>query len=151
MKKLFLALSVAAILLGTITSSFGQTPDKDAEKARENLKKERKDVVEAKQDLMIAQQDSISEYQKLTNISEIKFKDNEKMITDLRTRIVKNNSKNKAADQKKINLLEQDNNNLKKELADYKIDGQKAFPAFKNEFNRDLDKVTRELRDFKIV
>jgi hypothetical protein len=48
-------------------------------------------------------------------------------------------------------LLEQDNNNLKKELADYKIDGQKAFPAFKNEFNRDLDKVTRELRDFKIV
>jgi Flp pilus assembly protein CpaB len=66
MKKLVLSLAVVAFLAGTVSTSFGQVPDKQAVKARENLKEEKKDVVVAKQDLKIAQKDSVSEYQKLT-------------------------------------------------------------------------------------
>jgi hypothetical protein len=45
------------------------------------------------QDLKVAQKDSVSEYQKFTKESEIKFKSNEKSISDLRAAITKNNLK----------------------------------------------------------
>jgi hemolysin activation/secretion protein len=151
MKKLILSLAVVAFMAGTISTSFGQAPDKQSVKARENLKEEKKDVVIAKQDLKVAQKDSISEYQKLTKESEIKFKSNEKSISDLRAAITKNNSKEQATDQKKLSLLEDKNNSLKKELADYKVLGQKEFTAFKTEFNRNLAQLAKDRKDFKIL
>jgi hypothetical protein len=120
-------------------------------KARENLKEEKKDVVVAKQDLKVAQKDSVSEYQKLTKESDIKFKSNEKSIADLRAAITKNNSKEQATDQKKVSLLEDKNNSLRKELADYKVLGETQFTAFKSEYNRDQDQLAKELKDFKIL
>jgi hypothetical protein len=150
MKKLFLSMAVIAFMAGSISTSFGQAPDKESVKARKNLKEEKQDVVVAKQELVVAQKDSISEYQQLTKESDAKFKANEKSITDLRADIVKGNSKNMAVDQKKVTLLEQKNNDLKKELADYKVEGQTKFSTFKSEFNRDLDALAKELKDFKI-
>ena len=151
MKKLVLSLAVVAFIAGTISTSFGQVPDKQSVKARENLKEEKKDVVVAKQDLKIAQKDSVSEYQKLTKESEIKFKSNEKSIADLRAAITKNNSKEQATDQKKVSLLEDKNNSLRKELADYKVLGETQFTAFKSEYNRAQDQLAKELKDFKIL
>ena len=151
MKKLVLSLAVVAFLAGTISTSFGQVPDKQSVKARENLKEEKKDVVVAKQDLKVAQKDSVSEYQKLTKESDIKFKSNEKSIADLRAAITKNNSKEQATDQKKVSILEDKNNSLKKELADYKVLGQTQFTTFKSEYNRDQDQLAKELKDFKIL
>ena len=151
MKKLFLTLVVTAFVAGTTLTTFGQVPDKQSVKARENLKEEKKDVVVAKQDLKVAQKDSVSEYQKLTKESDLKFKSNEKSIAELRTSITKSASKEQAIDQKKVSLLEVKNNDLKKELADYKVLGQTQFMTFKTEFNRDLDQLAKELKDFKIL
>lgn len=151
MKKLFLTLIVTAFVAGTTLTTFGQVPDKQSVKARENLKEEKKDVVVAKQDLKIAQKDSVSEYQKLTKESDLKFKSNEKSIAELRATITKSTSKEQATDQKKVSLLEVKNENLKKELADYKVLGQTQFTTFKTEFNRDLDQLAKELKDFKIL
>jgi Flp pilus assembly protein CpaB len=150
MKKLFLSIAVIAFMAGSISTSFGQAPDKESVKARENLKEEKHDVVVAKKDLAVAQKDSVSEYQLLTKECDAKFKANEKSITDLRSDIVKSNSKNQATDQKKVSLLEQKNNDLKKELADYKVEGQTKFSTFKSEFNHDLDELAKELKNFKI-
>jgi hypothetical protein len=151
MKKLVLSLAVVAFLAGAFSTSFGQVPDKQSVKARENLKEEKKDVVVAKQDLKIAQMDSVSQYQTLTKESEVKFKNNEKCIADLRASITKSNSKEQAKDQKKVSLLEEKNNSMKKELADYKVLGQTQFTTFKKKFNRDLDELAKELKDFKIL
>jgi hypothetical protein len=151
MKKLFLSIAVVAFTAATLSTTFGQVPDKQAVKARENLKEEKKDVVDAKKDLKVAQKDSISEYQKLTKESELKFKSNELSIADLRTAITKSNSKEMATDQKKVSLLEVKNNNLKKELADYKVLGQTEFSTFKTRFNRDLSELAKELKDFKVL
>jgi hypothetical protein len=137
-------------MAGTLSTSFGQVPDKQSVKARENLKEEKKDVVVAKQDLKVAQKDSVSEYQKLTNESEVKFKNNEKSVTDLRAAIMKSNSPEMASNQKKVSILEEKNFNLKKELADYKVLGQTQFATFKTRFNRDLDELAKDLKDFKI-
>jgi hypothetical protein len=151
MKKLVLSLAVVAFMAGTLSTSFGQVPDKQAVKARENLKEEKKDVVVAKQDLKIAQKDSISEYQKLTKESEIKFKSNEKSITDLRTAITKSNSKEMATDQKKVSLMETKNNSLRKELADYKVLGHTEFMTFKTRLNKELAQLEKDLKDFKVI
>jgi len=151
MKKLLLSLTVVAFLAGTLSTSFGQVPDKQAVKARENLKDEKKDVVVAKKDLAEAKKDSVTEYQTLTKESNLKFKANEKSIADLRTAITKSNSKVMATDQQKVSLLEDKNNSLKKELADYKELGQTKFTAFKTEFNRDLTQLAKEIKDFKIL
>jgi len=151
MKKLFLSIAAVAFMAGTISTSFGQVPDKQSVKARENLKEEKKDVVVAKQDLKVAQKDSVSEYQTLTKESDIKLKSNEKCIADLRATITKTNSKEMANDQKKVSLLEVKNNNLRKELADYKVLGQTEFTSFKTRYNRDLSELAKELKDFKVL
>jgi len=151
MKKLALYLGIVVFMAGTISSSYGQVPDKQSVKARENLKEEKKDVVVAKQDLRIAQRDSAAEYQKLTKECEVKFKNNENAIAALRSSITKSNSKEQAKDQKKVSLLEEKNNSLKKELSDYKALGQVSFSKFKNELNRDLSQLAKELKDFKIL
>ena len=151
MKKLFLSMAVVAFMAGTLSTTFGQVPDKQSVKARENLKEEKKDVVVAKQDLKVAQKDSVSEYQKLTKESEIKFKSNEQSIADLRATITKTNSKEMVNDQKKVSMLEVKNDNLKRELADYKVLGQTQFNSFKSEFNRDLAQLAKELKDFKVL
>jgi hypothetical protein len=151
MKKLILSLVAIAFIAGTTLTTFGQVPDKQSVKARENLKEEKKDVVVAKQDLNVAQKDSISAYQQLSKESNIKLKDNEKSIADLRTAITTKNSKDQAADQKKVSLLEVKNNSLRKELADYKVEGQTKFTAFKSEYNKDLDQLAKELKDFVVL
>jgi Flp pilus assembly protein CpaB len=151
MKKVFLSLAVAAFMAGSISSSFGQAPDKESVKARENLKEEKQDVVVATKDLQVAQKDSVTEYQQLTKEANVKFVANEKSITDLRSRIAKSNSKNMTADQEKVSLLEQKNNDLKKELADYKVEGQAKFSTFKSGFDKDLEQLAKELKDFKIT
>jgi hypothetical protein len=151
MKKLILSLAVVAFMAGTLSTSFGQVVDKKSEKARENLKEEKKDVVVAKHDLAVAKKDSVTEYQTLTKESDLKFKSNEKSIADLRATITKSNSTAQASDQQKVSLLEDKNNSLKKELADYKELGQTKFTAFKTEFNRDLAQLAKELKDFKVL
>lgn len=149
MRKLILSLAMIAFLAGTVTTTFGQAVDKQAAKARENLKEEKKDVVVAKKDLNVAKQDSALEYQNFTKEADVKFKSNEKLIAELRTTVTNSSSADKATQQKKISELEQKNNNLKKELASYKVEGQTKFASFKSEFNRDLDQLAKELKDFK--
>jgi Ni/Co efflux regulator RcnB len=149
MKKLVLIMAVVAFTAGTLT--FGQAPAKQAVKARENLKEEKKDVVVAKQELKTAKIDSAAAYQNLTKEADVKFKTNEKCITDLRSAVVKSNSKEQVADQKKISELEQKNNDLKKELANYKVTGTKEFSTFKTRFDHDLAIVSKDLKDFKVL
>ena len=141
MKKLFLSLTMVAFIAGTVTTSFGQ----------EQNQEQKKEVVLAKQNLQVAQKDSVSEYQKLIKESDVKFKSNEKSISDLRVAIAKIDSSAQASNLKNVSALEQKNTDLKKVLADYKVEGQTNFITFKKEFNSNLDILAKELKDFKIV
>jgi len=141
MKKLFLSLTMIAFIAGTVTTAFGQ----------EQKQEQKKEVVVEKQNVQVAQKDSLSEYQKLIKESDVKFKSNEKSITDLRVAIAKIDEKDQALNLKSVSILEQKNTDLKKVLADYKVEGQTDFTTFKKEFNGNLDLLAKELKDFKIV
>jgi uncharacterized protein HemX len=141
MKKLFLSLTIIAFIAGTVTTSFGQ----------EQKQEQKKEVVVTNQNLQVAQKDSVSEYQKLIKESDVKFLSNEKSIADLRVAIAKIDEKDQVANLKSVTAMEQKNTDLRKVLADYKVEGQTNFATFKTEFNSNLDKLAKELKEFKIV
>jgi uncharacterized protein YeaO (DUF488 family) len=58
-------------------------------------------------------------------------------------------AKKKSAKSKEIDLLEQKNISLRKELAFYKEEGKTAWKAFKKQFNSDMDKLTEDLKNMK--
>lgn len=151
MKKLVSSMAIIALIGGTITSSFGQVPEKKSEEAIKYPTEQKKEVKVTQPELIVVQKDSLSEYQQLTNESAVKFVQNEKSIVDLRASITKSNTYAKDADQKRVDVLEQKNNKLKTELAGCKIEGKADFMTFKTEFNNELDQVTKELKDFKIT
>lgn len=150
MRKFFLALAAIAFMSITIATSYGQEPDKKSEKARENLKEAKSDVVDAKQDLKEAQKDSVSDYQSFKTDSELKIKDNEKSIADLKVKSSKINAANKATYQKKVSELEQKNAKLKSNLADYKDEGPDKWTSFKTEFNHDMNELGKAIKDFTV-
>jgi len=151
MKKLVSSMAIIALIGGTITSSFGQVPEKKSEEAIKYPTEQKKEVKATQPELIVVQKDSVSEYQKLTNESSVKFTENEKSIVDLRAGITSSNSYAKDADLKRVGILEQKNNDLKKELAGCKVEGKTEFATFKSAFNSNLDQLTKELKDFKIT
>lgn len=143
MKKIILTLVVIGFMAG---SSFGQEAHKKSVDAREDLKQSEKDLVEAKLNLKTAQKDSVSEYQIFRDESELKIKENEKSIADLKVRHSDMDDNDKASYQKKLDKLEQKNTKLKKELTEY--DGESEWASFKTRFNHDLDELGKSLTDF---
>jgi len=150
MKKSFLTLAVITLMAGTISTSYAQEPDKKSEKARENVSEKQKDVVEAKQELKKAQKDSVSDYQNFKKESEMKIKENDKSIADLKAKLSKVNAKNKVAYQKDVNGFEQKNANLKKKLDNYKEGGPSNWAIFKKEFSHDMNELGKSLKDFTV-
>jgi low affinity Fe/Cu permease len=150
MKKFLLSMALVVFIAGTLSTAYGQVPDKKSEKARENLQDAKKNVIVAKQDLKLAQKDSVSEYQKFKSETDLKFRDNEKNIADLKVKISESISKDRVTFQKNIGLLELKNDRMKLRLADYKDEGKTKWTTFKDEFNSDLDQIGKELKDFTV-
>ena len=149
MKKLLSSMAIIAFVAGTISSAFGQVPEKKSEESEKNMSEPKKEVVVQQEPT--AQRDSTSDYQKLTNESSKRFTENEKSIADLRTSISKGNSYAKDADLKRVDVLEQKNNELKKELEGCQIEGKTEFATYRNKFNSNLDQLAKDLKDFKIT
>lgn len=143
-----LTLLAIALLGSAFAPSFGQEPDKQSEKARENLKEAKEEVVEAKQELKEAKRDSIAEFNEFKKESELKIKENDKSIADLKIKISKMNAKDKADNQKKISALEEKNTKLKYRLNNYKIEEKGKWTSFKSEFNHDMSELGNALKDF---
>lgn len=151
MKNKILISVIIAFIAVSVSTSYGQEPDKKSVKARENLKEAKKDVVDAKKDLKEAKKDSISDYQKFKNEYEVKIKNNEKTIADLKVKHSKMDAKDQTAYEKKISELELKNTNLKKKLDNYKHEEEPVkWNAFKVEFKHDMDELGKALKDFTI-
>ena len=148
MKKTIFTLAVMACMALTISTSYGQEPDKKTEKAKENLQEAKVEVAIAKQDLNEAQTAEIQAFKKE---SEMKIKKNDESINDLKIKILKNSDKEIVTDQVRVGELEQKNINLQKELNDYIYVGQEEWAAFKSKFNYDMDELIKALKDFTIL
>jgi len=135
MKKAILTLAVFALTTATISTSYGQNPDKKSVKTSENIQGTPKGA--------------ISEYQNFKQESEVKIKSLDNRIGDLKVYFYQNKIKNKEAFQNNLNLLEQKNDDLKKKLVN-NVQDQNNFTSFKLEFNHDMDEIGKSLKDFII-
>jgi hypothetical protein len=137
MKRIILTIAIIAFVAGTISTSYGQEPDKRSEKARTKLQ--------------AAQKDSITTvYETLKKESEIRFNKNEGSIAEFKASIVNEKKKIRSKDESKVADLEQKNNNLKKKLNDYKVEGKENWTIFKAGFNQDMDNLNKSLNDLSV-
>ena len=123
-----------AFMVGTISTSFGQNPDKKVVVVSKNTK----DI----------QKGDNSDFQIYKKASELKIKNMDSCIGDLKILFYKSHIKDKDAFQDNLNSLEQKNDVLKKKLTDYNPKDQKDGTSFKAEFNHDLGELGKALKDF---
>ena len=151
MKKILLTLVVATVFLtGTIFTGCQSSSQKEAS-ARDNLQ-------EAKQDLKEAQKDANEEAQKLATAedwetfksdAEITIRNNEIRIAELRVKLNKPGTILDPMYEKRIEILEQQNKDLKKRI-DYYEKNNSDWETFKREFNHDMDELGKALKDITV-
>ncbi len=142
MKKNIITTTIIAILMG-VTTSYGQ--QKDILKSKENLHKE---LADAKQP-MENPDEYLSEYHQFKIDFEKKIIKNEKKMAELKTKYVKVNEKEDAAFNKEISVLVNRNKDLKKKMANYKMDNDMLkWESFKKEFKQNMDELGFDLKAF---
>jgi hypothetical protein len=132
------------ILSTLVTSIFGCT---SSEKKVENAKQ---DLREAKVELSQEQKDSVADYLLFKKVIDERIAENEVGIEAFKVRLKNSKNKNLAADQKRVDELEQRNINMRKKLEDYKANGKDNWEAFKTEFNHDMDDLGQALKNLSI-
>ena len=135
MKNSILSIALLAFMVGTASISNGQNTGKKLVVASANVQQPQKDLG--------------SEVQKFKKESELKIKNIDNTIGDLKVYFYKNKVKGKEAFQNNLNALEVKNDALKVKLAG-DIKDQAVLASFKLEFNRVVDELVKSLKDFKI-
>jgi predicted nucleic acid-binding Zn-ribbon protein len=138
MKNSILTLTTLVVFTLGCTSS-----EKKVENAKEDLK-------EAKAELNQEQKDSVADYLTFKKGIEDRISENEKGIEAFNVRLKNSKNKNWAADQKRVDELEQRNINMRKKLEDYEANGKDNWEAFKTEFNHDMDDLGQALKNLSI-
>jgi uncharacterized protein YeaO (DUF488 family) len=151
MKNINLSLAIAiALLAGTIFTGCQSRAQREITV--------RNTVLEASQDLQDLQNEALEEAQKAVDESEWKrFKydaemtivNNEFRIADLRARFKKQGITLDPLYVKKIEKLEQQNNDLEKRIKNYRED-KYDWQTFKTEFNNDLHELGKALKDLSV-
>jgi predicted RNase H-like nuclease (RuvC/YqgF family) len=150
MKNSILAVALLAFMTGAISTSYGQVRDQKSYSERGNVQESNKDRTDAKQDYKEVQRKSDFEYKKFKKEGQVKIRNNEKRISELKAKISKFNSKERADYQRNLRILEQKNAGLKSKLNNYNEKQQDKWMSFKRDIDRDIDEVGNQLRDFSV-
>lgn len=134
MKKSILTMALLAFMVGTVSTSFGQNPDKKLAIDSINT-----------QDV---QKNANPDFKNFKKESEQRIKNVDNSIGEMKIKFYKSKIKDKEAYQDNLNALEQKNDDLKKKLTDFNSKDQKDWSSFKIEFNRDLDELGKAMKDF---
>ena len=135
MKKTILAMAVFAFMTTSMSTSFGQNPEKEPIKTNVKVQE--------------TPQDANSEFQKFKKESELRIKNIENIIGELKVFFYQNKIKNKIAFQDNLNLLEEKNDNLRKKLAEYKDNDQGTLTSLKVEIKQVLVDIAKALKTFE--
>jgi len=142
MKKSIFVFSALALMAATTLTNCNSPARKNVE-AQTEEEADKNDFPKAKEEYLT----DIDSYRK--NMDD-KITANKRSIADLKARI-KDQKREAAADYKtKINDLEQKNNDMKKRIDEYTIEGKEKWEKFKTEFDRDMDELGKSLKDLTV-
>jgi uncharacterized protein with gpF-like domain len=148
MKKLGFSIALFVFIAGTILTSYGNIPDNKLVITTLIIQDAQKEKVNSKKDLKENQNEGTSAFKNFKKESESKIKKIDDGIGDLKVKFYKSKIKDKEAYQNNLNQLEEKYDVLKKKLADYKMDSQNGWNSFKVEFDRDLEELSKALKNF---
>jgi len=137
--RLFGSLAIFTILILAACSSSAEK----VESAKEQVNQAQLDLNKAEE----AYAKDVSDFRIAVNE---KIVANEKEIAEIHIKLKTSKSKLAAEYQKRIVLLETQNEDLKTKITDYKADKRENWTNFKNEFQRDLDALGTALKNFTI-
>ena len=142
MKKLTLTtITISLIGLASLTA-FAQQ-DKKAEEARKDVKKAQTELTEAKKD-------SAADYQNFKKEAELKIADNKIKIAELKAKKADTNKEIRDKYNKKVQALEQKNNNLQNKIDNSGNVKTSMWNSFKREFNSDIDDFGRAFKNIGV-
>jgi exonuclease VII large subunit len=108
-------------------------------------------VDDAKEELSDARKAATAEeWKAFKDESELKIKDNEIRIAELKTKIKKSGNELDAVYEQKINNLEQKNKALQAKIDAYGNDLSSDWESFKREFNHDMDEFGSAFKDLTV-
>ena len=144
MKRTMITLAmVSTLIAGTVFTGCNPSTAK-VEVAQEN-------VQDAKQELKEAQKDATAEeWKAFKDESNVKIKDNENRIAELKAKMKRSGNKLDALYGKKIAELEQKNIELKARIDTYETSAHSNWESFKLEFNHDMDELGKAMKDLTV-
>lgn len=131
------------LMLATVSITANAQQDKKSEKAR-------KDMAEAKEDLRLAKIDSVEDYNKFKVDADAKIAQNQIKIKELKEQKTSDNAEIKEKYQKKIFVLEQKNDDLKKKIEESDKTISSKWSSFKKEFNHDMEELGKAIKDIGV-
>jgi len=146
MKKAMVTLALALPAAGIMITSC-QTSGTNVEKAREKLQDAEEQVVVANQELIKSLNDSIQMFKQENGEIITSY---EKSMTEIKTKMANNKEENQIILEKKLAMLEQNNEEMKIRLEEYREDGRENWVAFKNEFNHDMEELGTAFKDLTV-
>jgi predicted nucleic acid-binding Zn-ribbon protein len=144
MKKTILTLIIAtAFFTGVIFNGCSPaTPKEEAARAKvDDANEELKDARKAA---------TAEEWKAFKDESELKIRDNEIRIAELKTKIKKSGKELDAVYERKIDALEQQNKAMKVKIDVYEKDVKSDWDSFKREFNHDMDEIGKAMLDLTV-
>ena len=151
MKRIIYTMVIATTLSIGIISYSCNSPSKKAEKARENVQEAQRELNETKAEAELQQQKAATaeQWKAFKSDSEIKIKENETRIAELKAKKMKPGKMLDSIYQKRIDELELKNNNLRTKISVYE-NNQSDWESFKNEFNHDIDELGKAFKDIAV-
>jgi hypothetical protein len=148
MKKISFTIAVTIIILAgsLFTGCWSSDQKKDAAKAEVVAAQENLNKVQKNADIVAEKAATADELKTFKLESELKIKNNEVRIAELKLKINKSESGLDEVYAKRIDSLELKNKNLKTRMGDYEKT-HSEWSKFKHDFNRDLDELGNKLKN----
>ncbi|MDI6033459.1 hypothetical protein QLS91_10275 [Flavobacterium sp. LB2P84] len=150
MKKTLFTLAITTFMAGTVLTGCQNTSKKE-EAAQDNVEDARENLDDAKEELTDARKAATQEewetFKANTNAT---ITENEVRIAEMKASMKKTGKSIDEEYAKKIDALEQKNNDIKIKIETYKNDSKSDWESFKQEYNRDMDELGEALKNLTV-
>ena len=150
MYKKFLTLTLTVIIAASMLVSCQSSAEKE-KAAQQKLEKDKIELEKTQMEAKAkANREAIAaEWASFKVSTEIKIAENEATIADLKVKMKKSGKTLDKLYEKKIDMLEEQNKNLRSRLNSYE-NNQSDWETFKREFNHDMDELGKALKDLTV-
>ena len=147
-KSIVLLASILLMIIIALPSC--QTSETKVSNAEDKVQDAKEDLADSKQDLYNVRLDTITNYEQFKIEADKIITARENNIIEFKARVASEKKEINADYNTKLDELEKKNNELKKQLEDYKDDGKDKWDSFKNEFNHDMTELGKAFNDLTV-